>query len=363
MHTHDHVIVGGGIIGACLAEELARAGASVAVLDAGPDAGHATRKAAGVAVPSLRYLDRPEFYHWLRDGRTRLDEDIRRLQPDHGDFSVRAPILRMLRAADVEAYGERLDDAAAGTWVDRADLSAAAPGMKLPADRRYLMDPSGLMVDGGLYLDAVRRRCLAAGVTWHQDATVRSLDEGPAGVDAATDSFTVRADRAVVTTGAWAGGPLTPGLPVFPQRGQLVRLESDVPLPCILSSAFYLAPGVDGRMVVGATEEDTGFDERCTAGGIARLLMFAGAVLPPLADAAPVELRAGLRPATRTGFPLTGRVPGSTRTYVAAGHAGHGLLSARITAEGMTAGLINDDWDTLPEQFCPTVLSTAGSTS
>ncbi|MEJ8651934.1 FAD-dependent oxidoreductase [Streptomyces sp. MS1.AVA.3] len=357
MRTHDYLLVGGGIVGACLAEELARTGASVMVLDAGREAGHATRKAAGVAVPSLRYLDRSDFYQWLCQGRERLHRDIRRLQPAHGEFSVASPILRALRTTDAEAYGDRLSAAGAGEWIDSAELPAVAPGMKLPADRHYLLDPHGLMVDGGRYLEAVRRQCLAAGVTWHQDTTVRSLTEDASGVEAVTDNGTLRADRVVLTTGAWSGGPLAPDLPVYPQRGQLVQLETAEKLPCIFSSAFYLAPGVDGRVIVGATEEDAGFHEQCTAGGIGRLLMFAGAALPALADAAPVELRAGLRPATRTGFPLTGRVPGRSRTYVAAGHAGHGLLSARISAEGMAAGLTADAWDALPEEFCPTSTS------
>ncbi|TYR62718.1 NAD(P)/FAD-dependent oxidoreductase [Streptomyces parvus] len=355
MRTHDYILVGGGIVGACLAEELARTGASVAVMDAGQEAGHATRKAAGVAVPSLRYLDRTAFYQWLCTGRDRLEQDISRLQPEHGGFSVASPILRALRTVDVDAYGDRLNAAGAGRWVDSADLPTVAPGMKLPADRHYLLDPHGLMVDGGRYLLAVRSQCLAAGVAWHQNTTVRSLTESASGVEAVTDNGTFHADRAILTTGAWTGGPLGPGLPVFPQRGQLVQLETAEKLPCIFSSAFYLAPGVDGRVIVGATEEDAGFDERCTAGGIGRLLMFAGAALPALADAAPAELRAGLRPATRSGFPLAGRIPGRTRTYVAAGHAGHGLLSARISAEGMKAGLTADDWDALPEEFCPTV--------
>ncbi|WP_079184875.1 NAD(P)/FAD-dependent oxidoreductase [Streptomyces uncialis] len=361
MTTYDYLLVGGGIVGACLAEELAGTGASVAVLDAGTEAGRATRQAAGVAVPSLRYLGRPELYRWLCEGRARLDEDIRRLEPEHGPFSVARPILRALRASDAEAHAGRLDLLADAKWVGAEDLPGVAPGMKLPAERRYLLDPGGLMVDGARYLAAVRARCDAAGVSWHQDTEVRALTEHTGYAVAATSRGSFRADRVVVTAGAWSGGPLAPSLPVFPQRGQLVVLKPAAEVPLIFSSAFYLAPGVDGGVIVGATEEDAGFDESMTAAGVARLLMFAVSAVPGLSGATPCELRAGLRPATRGGEPLLGRIPDRSRTYVAAGHAGHGLLSARLSARGMSAGLVRDAWEEIPESMCPAVALAAGN--
>lgn len=362
MRTHDYLLVGGGIVGACLAEELARTGASVLVLDAGPAPGHATRQAAGVAVPSLRYLGRPALYDWLCAGRDRLEHDIARLEPGHGAFSVARPIVRALKPADADAHAERLDRLPGTRWAALPELASLAPGLKLPEERRYLLDPRGLMIDGGRYLEAVHRSCLSAGVDWRQDTEVRDLTESPEGVTAGTPRGTFAADRAVLTAGAWAGGRLAPGLPVRPLRGQLVVLDTPAELPLIFSSALYLAPGIGGGVIVGATEEDAGFDERCTAGGIAGLLRFAASAAPALASAAPRELRAGLRPATTTGTPLIGRIPGRDRTYVAAGHAGHGLLSARLTAEGLAGALTADRWDPIPEEFCPSVTLTAGGT-
>ncbi|GAA2906193.1 glycine oxidase ThiO [Streptosporangium fragile] len=350
MERYDFALVGGGIVGACLAEELAGAGASVTVLDAGAEPGHATNRAAGVAVPSLRYLADPELYGWLQWGRGRLAADIDRLEPAHAPFSVPSPILRALRTVDVEAVAAHLDAPGHGEWIEVEKLASVAPGLRLPADRHYLFDRAGLMVDGRRYLAAVHHNCLAAGVRWRQGVTVAAADGG----ELRTSAGAVHADRVVVTAGAWsAAAGLAGGAPVYPQRGQLAVLRTGADLTCILSSAFYLAPGVNGGVVVGATEEDAGFDDRCTVAGISRLLRFAATAMPELADASPVELRAGLRPASRTGRPLVGRVPGHDRLYLAAGHAGHGLLSARGTAEGLAAGLVRDDWDALPESFCP----------
>ncbi|WP_285743078.1 hypothetical protein [Lentzea sp. NBRC 105346] len=44
-----------------------------------------------------------------------------------------------------------------------------------------------------------------------------------------------------------------------------------------------------------------------------------------------------------------GKVPGRSRVHVSAGHASHGLLSARYTGKAMATGLIDNEWD-LPAQ-------------
>jgi glycine oxidase len=352
--TRDFAVVGGGIVGACLADELAATGASVVVLDAGPEPGHATNQAAGVAVPSLRYLKDPEFYAWLLSAKSCLDNDVHRLEPEYGAFSVPKPILRALRQADIDQFGAEMAGLDLGRWVEADELATVAVDMKLPAGRRYLLDGNGLMVDGRRYLRAVREGCLAGGVEWMQDTVVRYVEEEGSSVAVVTQTGVVQADRVVVAAGAWSSTRgLAEGTGVGPQRGQLVILEATVDISCILSSKFYLAQGVDGRVVVGATEEDAGFDERVTTEGISRLLMFASAAMPSIGQSVPVELRAGLRPVSATGVPVVGRVPGRERVYVCAGHAGHGLLSARATAQGLAAGLARDDWDRLPYLMCP----------
>lgn len=352
----DFVIVGGGIVGACAAEELARGGATVAVLDAGAEPGHATPRAAGVGVPSLRYLTNPDFYQWLVDAQARLRLDIARLEPKHGAFSIVRPIVRALRPRDLDAFEALVDTLDIGRWVSKDDLVREAPGFSLPKDRRYAVDDDGLMLDGARYLHAVKATAIAAGAVWQQGCEVHALTEATGEAVLSGTAGDVSADRVVLATGAWAGtGALVRPLPVRPQRGQLAVLETGVELRCILSSAFYLAPDVDGRVIVGATEEDVGFDERATVQGVARLMTFAAAAMPALRNAQPVRLQVGFRPVSETGEPLVGRVPGTDRIYMCAGHAGHGLLSARATGEGLASGLLHDQWEALPETMCPVV--------
>ncbi|HEY6797964.1 MAG TPA: FAD-dependent oxidoreductase [Kineosporiaceae bacterium] len=346
----EYVVVGGGLLGACLAEELAGQGREVLVLDAGSHPGHATGVAAGVAVPSLRYAKDEAFHGWLARAGATLEADIARLEPQHGAFSLTRPVLRLLRAADLAALP---GCAAIGEPATSADLDTLVPGLVLRPDEQPWLMPGGLSVDGPAYLRAVRSSAIAAGTLWWQQRQVTGLHEREDGVGVyCADGTSIDADRVVVTAGAWTG-KLT-GVPVTPQRGQLVLLRAPaVQLRCIVSSRLYLAPTPDGGLLAGATEERAGFDDRTTAGSVAGILGFAMRALPQLADATVVAARAGLRPVSATGRPLVGRVPGRSRVYVASGHAGHGLVSARATAQGAASGLLHGAWHTLPEEFCP----------
>jgi glycine oxidase len=140
-----------------------------------------------------------------------------------------------------------------------------------------------------------------------------------------------------MAAGSWSGGiPMPPAapIPVRPVRGQLLQLRFDSsPLTRIVwGSAAYLVPWTDGDMLVGATVEDAGFDERVTAGGVAQLLDAAAALLPAASSAGFVEARAGLRPGTSDQLPIVGRSSTMRGVYYATGHYRNGVLLAPLTA-------------------------------
>ncbi|MDT0343606.1 NAD(P)/FAD-dependent oxidoreductase [Streptomyces litchfieldiae] len=362
---YDLAVVGGGLVGACLAEELARGGARVLVLDAGTTPGHASARAAGVAVPPLRYAADREFFDWLNEAGGTLRSDIDRLgAAGHRDLTTPVPLLRLLDPGQLDAHTAG-GGPSPGAPLTAAETAALLPGARLP-DGHHVLRAEGLMVDGPAYLRAVCAAAVGAGVHWWQDAEVGLVEEGPPGsgvLVACADGRRAEADRVVLAAGAWTGLLSAGRVPVGPQRGQLAVLNGPVQPRCVLSSRLYLAPLPAGGTVVGATEEDVGFDLACTAAGIARLLAFAIRSLPALGSAPLRETRAGLRPVSGTGRPVVGRIPGSRRTYVASGHGGFGLLTARGTARGAAAGLLCADWDALPPAFCPTEGDACASTT
>ena len=121
-------------------------------------------------------------------------------------------------------------------------------------------------------------------------------------------------------------------------RGQIVLLSTAVRLfdRVVNVGPRYLAPRADGRVLVGSTVEDVGFDKQTTATGVEGLLRFALELIPALGDATIERTWAGLRPYTADGLPYLGRVPGLENASVATGHFRGGLHLSTGTAVVMS---------------------------
>jgi glycine oxidase len=156
-------------------------------------------------------------------------------------------------------------------------------------------------------------------------------------------------DAVLVAAGAWSGtiAGLPAPLPVRPVAGQMLalRMPADAPLlrHVVLTPDVYLVPRGDGRLLVGATVEERGFDAPLTAGGIHALLAGVRRALPA-ADALPIaELWSGLRPGSPDGAPLLGWLGGEgSRVAVAAGHYKNGILLAPVTGDAMAGVLLGE---------------------
>ncbi len=147
-----------------------------------------------------------------------------------------------------------------------------------------------------------------------------------------------------MAAGAWSG-PLLEALrvrvPTPPLKGQIVLLKSDRPMlrRVVEHGKHYLVPRDDGRVLVGATEEDVGFDTRTTQDATRTLLDEALRLCPILGDAEVEATWAGLRPGSVDTRPYIGRIPGFENLIVATGHKRAGLQLAPATAE-LVADLI-----------------------
>ena len=138
----------------------------------------------------------------------------------------------------------------------------------------------------------------------------------------------------VLAAGSWSA-TLAPEADVSPVRGQLLRVRWDRPQiqRIVWSERCYLVPWTDGTLLIGATVEQVGFDERVTGGGVRSLLNAASDVLPAIADATFIDARVGLRPATTTGLPLIARSTRYPALVYATGHFRNGILLAPLTAK------------------------------
>jgi glycine oxidase len=150
----------------------------------------------------------------------------------------------------------------------------------------------------------------------------------------------LRAEQVVLAAGAWSGQ--LADVRVHPVKGQLLHLRTRVgaaPLAgrIIRTPRCYVVPRPDGRVVIGATSEEKGFDTSVDAGAVHRLLEAAWEVLPDVWELEFVQVLAGLRPATPDNRPLIGRA--GERVIHATGHYRNGILLAPLTAQRVAGEL------------------------
>ncbi len=343
MRSADALVVGGGVVGCAVAWSLAREGLRVALLERDGLAAQASGAAAGMLLPmdavdppgplpdwGLRSLALfPEIAAELREG-TGLDPEFEAC----GAFYVATdePQVEALRARRGRLPGPPLE------WLDPGALRDALPAVTGDA-RGALWSPGEAHVRSPLLVRALAAAAEQRGAQIVLGAPVTGLlRSGARVVGVRTPSEEWGAEHVVLCTGAWA--PACSGwlgsdvaLPIEPIRGQIVSLEAPRPtLPAmVVHESAYVVPKRDGSVVVGATQERTGFDCRVTAAGVAGLLAAGSRLLPPLADASFRSAWAGLRPGTPDGLPLIGPLPGVPGLLLAVGHHRNGVLLAPVT--------------------------------
>lgn len=335
-------IVGAGLIGLASAYELRKRGADVVVYERDEAAGAASWAGAGMLAPYSEALADgalaalcvaslaryPAFVAEIRE-RTGIDPHLR----------VDGTLHLALSAAD-EA---RLDGLAAPLGAAAQRLSRSETLEAEPAVSKHVR--GGLLIAGEGQIDnrrlgrALVAACRAAGVRLEEGCGEIAIEADERRVLGLRTPHGFRPASVVVNAvGAWAGS--LPGVPakakvaVGPVKGQIVSLA--VPRGfarrLIWTDDVYLVPRADGRLLVGATVEDAGFDRRVTAQGVASLLTAALRAAPSLGGFTLSETWAGLRPGAAGGRPSIGATA-LEGYFVASGHYRNGILLAPVTAE------------------------------
>ncbi len=351
------VVVGAGVIGLASAWRVAQRGASVVVVDPDPGSG-ASGVAAGMLAPvtearlgedALWRLNRASWARWpsfaaeveaaaghavgFRDDGTlmvALDGDDRAVLDDlatrHRAMGLTVELLRGREARALEP--------------------GLAPGVRaglLAADERSV-DPTALVPALRAAAEAAGVRVVAAEVE-----RVLTADDGRRATGVAlVGGEVVTAGTVVVAAGCRSatlpGVPEEARPPVRPVKGQILTLAQPPGDPLLTrtvrgivrGASVYLVPRADGRVVVGATVEERGWDTTPTAGGAYELLRDALTLVPGLDDAAFVAARAGLRPGSPDDLPIVGAT-GVDGLIVATGHHRNGILLTPITADAVAA--------------------------
>ncbi|HEX3240506.1 MAG TPA: glycine oxidase ThiO [Solirubrobacterales bacterium] len=356
--SFDAVFVGGGVIGLSCAWRAAQRGARVAVLErAEPPAG-ATNVAAGMLAPvgELTFGE-PELLELTLASAALYPEFVADLEAASGESTGYAPrgALHVALDRDEAAQLRRRHDLQRSLdleaeWLSPRACRALEPGLT-PSFNGGVQAAGEAAIDPRALARALVAALRAAGGELRTGCgVVDGLFEGErlAGVRTA-DGAELRAGAVVLANGAWSGA--TPWLPeqarppVRPVKGEVVELGArggEAPCRRILASErVYLVPREDGRLVVGATVEEVGFDTTVTAGGVHELLREAYRLLPDVAEMELLGAIAGLRPGTPDNLPRIG--PGAIDGLVlATGHYRNGILLAPLTADAIAAELAGE---------------------
>jgi glycine oxidase len=343
--TWDVIIIGAGIIGLSLAISLRKQGLRVLLLERGEPGREASSAAAGMLVgsgtelpPPLQGLAfesarmYPEFAHELED-ESGMKVDLREqgtiLISGHNDFPSNAEKLSMDKLRSLEPDLALFDSNSGPGGRGRPPLESQN-GYRAAYLTERSVDPRALAAAA---IKAAHHR----GVDISSGSEVQALiSSGDRITGVQTDKTTYSAETVVNCAGAWAGSVAPQEFPVRPVRGQMVAVVGGPSLQRVIrADEVYLVPRSDGRIVVGSTLEDAGFNKQTDVNTIQRLLQAARELIPALANAKIHEDWAGLRPATPDHLPLLGEssVPGY---FVATGHYRDGILLAPVTALVMT---------------------------
>src|SRR4029077_2069756 len=181
-----------------------------------------------------------------------------------------------------------------------------------------------------------------------EDRVVRRIHPTDRNLEVETFPGPGTAAAVVLAPGSWSGtieiGGVAPRVPVRPVRGQLLHLDwKGVPLKrAARSRRCYLVPWDDGTVLVGATTEEAGFDERVTVAGVRDLLEAACEIAPHAWSASFAGARAGLRPGTADGLPVIGASQVVPNLMYATGHYRNGVLLSPLTAQLAADALLDD---------------------
>ena len=343
---YEVIIIGGGLLGMLSARELARAGRRVALFDRGQTGRESTWAGGGILSP---------LYPW------RFDDAVNALarwgQPRYADFAGQ---LHQESGIDPEYEPSGLlildndEQEAALAWarrwqvelqlLDGETIRDLEPQLGNPPEQALWLPQVGQLRNPRLGRAACGSLDALGVAVYEQQPVEELLIEAGRCRGVVSGGTMFQAEQVVIAGGAWSAGLLAPldiRLPVRPVRGQMIlyRGEPGALRRIVLSQDRYIIPRRDGRVLVGSTIEEVGFDKSTTDEALATLREAGERLVPALADWPLEHQWAGLRPGSPHGIPYISEVPGVAGLYLNTGHFRNGvvlgLASARLLSDLM----------------------------
>jgi glycine/D-amino acid oxidase-like deaminating enzyme len=341
--TYDVVIVGAGIVGAACADEFARRGMRVAVVDREMVGGGATAAGMGHIVT----MDDSEAQFALTRYSQQLWQKLRPELPMDVEYDQCGTIwvatdeeemIEVRRKRDY--YGQR---DVPTELLDSQTLMRLEPNL-----RPGLLGGLLVMEDAVLYPPCAARflmeRAQKRGATLHLGRSVALAEQG---MVRTSDGLEISA-KIVVNAAGTCAAMLTSGIEIKKRKGHLVITDRYagflrhqlVELGYLKSAhsissdsvAFNVQPRRTGQILIGSSRQYGAEHGEVDSEILARMLARAQEYMPGLGQLSAVRVWTGFRAATPDKLPLIGPWPGDSSLFLATGHEGLGITTSLATA-------------------------------
>lgn len=361
------VIVGAGAIGMSIGWRLAQVGTRVTLLERDRAGTGATHAAAGMLAASaeaepgeeaLTALGRASLALWPA-----FAAELEAASGISVDLRTEGTLVVAMNADDQAKARHHLDfQQALGlpvSWISAAEARRREPYLA-PGLVGALWSPEDHQVDNRQLAAALRIAVERAGATLREGHAVRRvvIEDGRARGVVLADGNRIDADAVVLAAGPWSrtieGLPESERPPVRPVKGQMIALRMDPAAPVVShvvwAPGIYLVPRRDGRLILGGTVEERGFDTTLTAGGVLSLLEAAWRAVPAVEELAIDEMWVGHRPGSRDDAPVLG-ASATAGLFHATGHHRNGILLTPVTAQAISRLVLDGTADAMLRDF------------
>jgi glycine oxidase len=362
------LIIGGGVIGLSLARTLRKSGAGkITILERGRAGAEASFAAAGMLAPQAETDKTDDFFRFCTES-NRLYPSFAEELLDETGVDIELDRAGTLYLAFTDADGEEIRrryewQRGVGLPVElltAEEIRKNEPFVS-PDVREGLFFPNDHQVENRQLLAALQKFAEFNEIEIRENAeVVNLLIENGKVAGAATASEKFFADAVVLATGAWTSlvkldGADLPMPKIAPVRGQMIAFQTVKRFfsHVIYSPRGYIVPRRDGRILVGATVENAGFDKSVTSEGVEFLLERALEISPSLGNLSIAEKWAGLRPLAADGLPVLGGFPNAENLFVATAHYRNGILLAPLTAETLADKILKKVESPYLQAFSP----------
>ncbi len=370
MANKNIIILGGGVIGLGIGWQLAKAGASVTIYERDRAGRAASWAAAGMLAPLAEaHTEEPELLTLGSKSLALYPQWVEALETDAQmsiGYRVEGTLIVGLETDDTDQlrhlYTAQQHLGLDVNWLSGREARDVEPALS-PRVTAAIHCATDYQVDNRLMVEALQRAFQTCAGMLHENSPIeRVVIENDVVIGVQAQAGFHIADVVILSAGCWSaqidGLPDAIRPPVRPVKGQMLALqmEEGIDIKTVIRTlraryptSVYLVPRSDGRLIVGATSEEMGFDIRLTVGGLFELLRGAWEAVPGVYELPVLETWAGLRPGSRDNAPILGKTPIENLIY-ATGHYRNGILLTPITAYEIAKLILTDR---MPETIIP----------